>query len=157
VRAGGVPSVVVGEQPAFLGQPRDEEEDEGGPGDDGDDSGHVGPVVALQEGRGRRCLDRVRVLRILRREVDSARIGELELALGAVGDLVRVRRRTELIADEEPAARSAPNTEVRSAPPRSRWRSAVPEAIPARCTGTEPVSECEAGVPASPTPIPMKT
>ena len=40
------------------------------------------------------------------------------------------------------------------APPRSRWRSAVPEAIPARVTGTEPVSECEAGVPANPTPIP---
>jgi hypothetical protein len=40
------------------------------------------------------------------------------------------------------------------APPRSRWRSAVPEAMPARRTGTEPVSECEAGVPARPTPIP---
>ena len=40
------------------------------------------------------------------------------------------------------------------APPRSRWRSAVPEAIPARVTGTDPVSECEAGVPANPTPIP---
>ena len=31
----------------------------------------------------------------------------------------------------------------------------MPEAIPARLTGTEPVSECEAGVPAKPTPIPM--
>ena len=41
-----------------------------------------------------------------------------------------------------------------NAPPRSRWRSAVPDAIPARETGTEPVSECEAGVPANPTPIP---
>jgi hypothetical protein len=30
----------------------------------------------------------------------------------------------------------------------------VPDAIPARETGTEPVSECEAGVPASPTPMP---
>ena len=40
------------------------------------------------------------------------------------------------------------------APPRSRWRSAVPDAIPARVTGTEPVSECEAGVPANPTPVP---
>ena len=40
------------------------------------------------------------------------------------------------------------------APPRSRCRSAVPEAIPARVTGTDPVSECDAGVPASPTPIP---
>ena len=40
------------------------------------------------------------------------------------------------------------------APPRSRCRSAVPEAIPARRTGTEPVSECEAGVPANPTPTP---
>ena len=32
----------------------------------------------------------------------------------------------------------------------------MPEAIPARVTGTEPVSECDAGVPASPTPAPMK-
>ena len=61
------------------------------------------------------------------------------------------------IAVEYPAASSAPKTEVRSAPPRSRCRSAVPEAIPARCTGTDPVSECDAGVPARPTPIPMKT
>ena len=30
----------------------------------------------------------------------------------------------------------------------------MPEAIPARFTGTEPVSECDAGVPANPTPIP---
>ena len=42
------------------------------------------------------------------------------------------------------------------APPRSRWRSAVPDAMPARVTGTDPVSECEAGVPANPTPAPMK-
>ena len=41
------------------------------------------------------------------------------------------------------------------APPRSRWRSAVPDAMPARRTGTELVSECEAGVPANPTPMPM--
>ncbi len=40
------------------------------------------------------------------------------------------------------------------APPRSRCRSAVPEAMPARRTGTEPVSECDAGVPAKPTPMP---
>jgi hypothetical protein len=32
----------------------------------------------------------------------------------------------------------------------------VPEAIPARRTGTEPVSEWDAGVPARPTPTPMK-
>ena len=42
------------------------------------------------------------------------------------------------------------------APPRSRWRSAVADAMPARFTGTDPVSEWEAGVPAKPTPIPMK-
>ena len=41
------------------------------------------------------------------------------------------------------------------APPRSRWRSAVPEAIPARVTGTDEVSEWDAGVPANPTPMPM--
>ena len=46
--------------------------------------------------------------------------------------------------------------DCRIAPPRSRWRSAVPEAIPTRLTGTEPVSECDAGVPARPTPIPTK-
>ena len=32
----------------------------------------------------------------------------------------------------------------------------MPEAIPTRLTDTEPVSECDAGVPASPTPIPTK-
>ena len=31
----------------------------------------------------------------------------------------------------------------------------MPDAIPARSTGTEPVSECDAGVPAKPTPMPM--
>ena len=36
------------------------------------------------------------------------------------------------------------------APPRSRCRSAVPDAIPARCTGTELVSEWKAGVPGQP-------
>ncbi len=44
-----------------------------------------------------------------------------------------------------------------SAPPRSRCRSAVPDAMPARCTGTEPVSDREAGVPAKPTPMPTNT
>ena len=61
------------------------------------------------------------------------------------------------IAAAKPAVRSAPKIEVMNAPPRSRWRSAVPDAIPARVTGTEPVSECDAGVPASPTPMPTKT
>ena len=32
----------------------------------------------------------------------------------------------------------------------------MPEAMPARRTGTDPVSEWEAGVPAKPTPIPRK-
>ena len=41
------------------------------------------------------------------------------------------------------------------APPRSLWRSAVAEAIPTLFTGTDPVSECEAGVPARPTPMPI--
>jgi len=31
----------------------------------------------------------------------------------------------------------------------------VPDAMPARWTGTDPVSECDAGVPAKPTPVPM--
>ena len=53
-----------------------------------------------------------------------------------------------------PAVSSAPKIDCMIAPPRSRWRSAVPEAMPTRRTGTEPVSECEAGVPARPTPIP---
>ena len=30
----------------------------------------------------------------------------------------------------------------------------MPDAMPARVTGTDPVSECEAGVPANPTPVP---
>ena len=32
----------------------------------------------------------------------------------------------------------------------------MPEAIPTRVTGTAPVSEWEAGVPAKPTPMPTK-
>src|SRR6478609_2352099 len=55
-----------------------------------------------------------------------------------------------------PAVRSAPRIDCMIAPPRSRWRSAVADAMPARRTGTEPVSECEAGVPAKPTPMPTK-
>ena len=53
-----------------------------------------------------------------------------------------------------PAVSNAPRIDCISAPPRSRWRSAVPEAIPALSTGTDPVSECDAGVPAKPTPAP---
>ena len=44
-----------------------------------------------------------------------------------------------------------------TAPPRSRCRSAVADAIPARWTGTEAVSACDAGVPANPTPSPIRT
>ena len=40
------------------------------------------------------------------------------------------------------------------APPRSRCRSDVPDAMPTLRTGTDPVSECDAGVPANPTPAP---
>ena len=43
-----------------------------------------------------------------------------------------------------------------TAPPRSRCRSAVPDAMPTRRTGTAPVSECDAGVPAKPTPVPTR-
>src|SRR5262249_3325152 len=60
------------------------------------------------------------------------------------------------IAAAYPAVRSAPKIEVISAPPRSRWRSAVPDAIPTRATGTEPVREFDDGVPARPTPIPTR-
>src|SRR6185437_2852273 len=56
----------------------------------------------------------------------------------------------------KPAVSKAPMIDWMIAPPRSRWRSAVPEAMPARLTGTDPVKECEAGVPAKPTPIPMR-
>src|SRR5262245_31684642 len=60
-------------------------------------------------------------------------------------------------ADAYPAVSNAPRIDCMIAPPKSRCRSAVPDAIPARVTGTEPVSECDAGVPASPTPMPMNT
>ena len=40
------------------------------------------------------------------------------------------------------------------APPKSRWRSAFPEAMPARVTGTDPVSEWEAGVAPAVLPVP---
>ena len=74
--------------------------------------------------------------------VRRALFGELAIALEA--------------AVAKPAVSSAPRIDCMIAPPRSRCRSAVPEAIPARRTGTEPVSECDAGVPAKPTPAPMK-
>src|SRR5262249_40938891 len=57
-------------------------------------------------------------------------------------------------ASAYPAASSAPKIDCMIAPPKSRWRSAVPDAMPARHTGTEPVSEWEAGAPAKPTPVP---
>jgi hypothetical protein len=57
-------------------------------------------------------------------------------------------------AEAYPAVSSAPRIDCITAAPRSRCRSAVPDAIPARWTGTDPVSECEAGVPAKPTPMP---
>src|SRR5689334_6624445 len=63
-----------------------------------------------------------------------------------------------LVANAEayPAARRAPRIDCMIAPPRSRCRSAVPDAIPALLTGTDPVREWEAGVPANPTPAPTK-
>ena len=57
-------------------------------------------------------------------------------------------------ADAYPAVRSAPMIDCMMAPPRSRWRSAVPDAMPARARAPTPVSECDAGVPANPTPMP---
>ena len=55
-----------------------------------------------------------------------------------------------------PAVNRAPKIDVMIAPPKSLCKSAVPDAIPSLLTGTEPVNECEAGVPANPTPIPIK-
>ena len=55
---------------------------------------------------------------------------------------------------ETPAVSSAPKMDCISAPPRSRCRSAVPDAIPTRVGGTDPVSDCAAGVWANPTPMP---
>src|SRR3954464_8467707 len=55
-----------------------------------------------------------------------------------------------------PAVSNAPRIDCMIAPPRSRWRSAVADATRARRTATAPVRECGAGVPASPTPVPMK-
>ena len=54
-----------------------------------------------------------------------------------------------------PAVSKAPKIDVMNAPPRSRCRSAVPDAMPTRRTGTDPVNELDDGVPASPTPMPM--
>src|SRR6478752_1839884 len=59
-------------------------------------------------------------------------------------------------AEAYPAVNRAPMVDCMIAPPRSRCRSAVPDAMPTRCTGTDPVSEFEDGVPASPTPIPTR-
>ena len=121
--------------------------------------GGVRPLVALEErllGRGR---DLAGVLRILLR--DALRAGERlrELALDAVVDLslFGAAAIAAAAAVAYPAVSRAPKIDCMIAPPRSRWRSAVPDAIPARRTGTEPVSECDAGVPANPTPIPMNT
>src|SRR5215203_6977252 len=74
----------------------------------------------------------------------------LSLTLPASGDAA-----ISLVnAEAYPAVNNAPKIDCMMAPPKSRWRSAVPDAIPARVTGTDPVSECDAGVPAKPTPIP---
>jgi hypothetical protein len=64
---------------------------------------------------------------------------------------------SEVAAAAYPAVRSAPRIDCMIAPPRSRWRSPVADAMPARRTGTEPVSEWDAGVPANPTPTPTPT
>lgn len=58
-------------------------------------------------------------------------------------------------AATHPAVSSAPKIDCITAPPRSRCRSAMPDAIPTlRSTGTEAVSEWEAAVPAKPAPMP---
>ena len=54
-----------------------------------------------------------------------------------------------------PAVRREPRTACITAPPKSRWRSVVPDAMPTPVTGTELVSDLEAGVRTSPAPMPM--
>ena len=150
--------MVARQQPLFLVGPREAEEDERRTEQDGDDSGRVGPVRTVEEGLLRRGRDLTRVLGILLRDLLGAREGLRELGCDAVGDLLLVRRGGDRRADRRRVAGGEQRAEIDCmiAPPRSRWRSAVPEAIPARCTGTDPVSECEAGVPANPTPIPTR-
>ena len=137
---------------------REHEEHERRAEDDRDQSGEVGPVGAVEERRLRGGDDLLRVLRILRGGVRRAgeRLGELRLDVGAHAAAFGDPAMSFVNAAAYPAVSSAPRSDCMIAPPRSRWRSAVADAIPARRTGTEPVSECDAGVPASPTPAPTK-
>src|SRR3954470_12244498 len=74
------------------------------------------------------------------------------LTLAAFGDPAMIL----VNAAAYPAVSSAPRRDCMIAPPRSRWRSAVADAIPARRTGTEPVSECEAGGAGKTPPRPQR-
>jgi len=82
--------------------------------------------------------------------VSSVRV--VSVTVAACGELP-----TSLVISEAyPAVRTAPKIDCIRAPPRSRWRSAVPDAMPARVAGTESVRERAAGVCAKPTPTPTR-
>ena len=113
-----------------------------------------GPLVALQErglGPGDDAVLHRR--RVLLRRVGGARERLRQLALDALVDaLARGGDRRARV----PRGQEGAYDRLKDRAAEVRCKSAVPEAIPTRFTGTEPVSECEAGVPASPTPMPMK-
>src|SRR4051812_43834563 len=89
---GSVLPVVSLQQPFLLVLPREAQEDERRTKENGDDSGGVGQVGAVEEGLLRRRRDLVRVLRILLG--DRLGTGErlLQLRLDAVRDLRLLRR-----------------------------------------------------------------
>ena len=115
----------------------------------------VGPLVAVEE-RGPGCRDDlVGVLRVLGRECRRTRERLGQRGLRRVGHRLRGSRHGRRHRRYWLLASTAPRMDCMMAPPRSRCRSAVPDAMPARATGTDPVSECDEGVPAKPTPAPM--
>ena len=136
---------------------REAEVDEDGAQQDRDPTGGVGPVVALQEGRLRRGRDLVGVLRVLLGDLlgSRERLRELDSTWGV----------TLLASEELPIAdgtrwrnpRSAARRRRTAGSPR-RGRAAVrrPRGHAGPANGDRPVSEWEAGVPASPTPVPMR-
>src|SRR5512143_469995 len=157
---GGVVGVVAGEQALFLLLSGEQEEDDDRAEQDRDDPGGVGPVRAVEE----RCLgrlgDRISVLGVLLGNRFCASEGLLQLGLDARSDQSLGRRRGGgdrgsgggRVAGRQQGAKDR----LHDRPTKVVLQVGGARRHPAWATGTEPVSECDAGVPATPTPTPTQ-
>ena len=116
----------------------------------------VGQRVTVDKGLARRGDDLLRILRIAFGQNLCAGEGFGERGLGLTGDLIRIRRRRDGLAEVIGVSGGEDRTEngLQDRSAEIALQSDMLDAIPARCTGTDPVSDRDAGVPASPTPIP---